>query len=294
MTRVIILFGILGLALFGVLLTAIAADRSPQDRRDTATKAMTAGNFKDAYDALSKLLDPADEAGKVSDDLTACITCLQRLGRSDEIDDLREKAIAAHAANWQLLWTAAKSYVSGENFGYIVAGKFYRGHRRGNDGKYAMSAERDRVRALQLMQSASEKLGAAGKAEAGEFYFSYASMLLDSRQGNGAWRLQYLTDTSKLPDYDEGYRRFGGGNDRGAPVNEDGSPVYHALPKSWNDAKTDGERWRWCLKQAADLSPELSARGLYLRRVPAWAVRRADDGILWRAVWPFGRRQHEG
>ena len=30
-------------------------------------------------------------------------------------------------------------------------------------------------------------------------------------------------------------------------MNEDGTPVYHKLPKSWKEAKTDGERWRWAM-----------------------------------------------
>src|ERR1019366_9575277 len=33
----------------------------------------------------------------------------------------------------------------------------------------------------------------------------------------------------------------------------DGNPILHQIPKSYADAKTDGERWRWMLTQAMEL-----------------------------------------
>src|SRR5690606_29920681 len=39
---------------------------------------------------------------------------------------------------------------------------------------------------------------------------------------------------------------------RGAPVDADGKPVFHAIPESWKAAVSDGERWRWMLLQAAE------------------------------------------
>ena len=46
--------------------------------------------------------------------------------------------------------------------------------------------------------------------------------------------------------------------------NEDGAPVYHILPKSWNDAKTDGQRWRWCLKEAGKTSDDASLHAQFI------------------------------
>ena len=53
-----------------------------------------------------------------------------------------------------------------------------------------------------------------------------------------------------LPDYDPdwGYYRQGSG----APVDEEGKPVYHHVPESFEKAATDGQRWRWCLEQAME------------------------------------------
>jgi len=241
-----------------------AAEPATQDVRLVAHHAMAAGNFKNAYDQLAALaIDAKDDPAEVSDDLTRCITCLERLGREDEVDDFREKTVAAHGDNWRLLWTAAKSYQDRTQYGFIVAGKFYRGGRRGNDGRMVYCMERDRIRALQLMQDAAAKqVGETNKNDVGEFYLSFADMLLEARAGwmGDAWRLQYLSDLTKLPDYDEGGRGYYGGESRGAPANEDGTPVYHYLPKSWQEAQTDGQRWRWCLQQASLQSEDMGRR----------------------------------
>ncbi len=246
---------------------AIAADRSPDQMRADANNAIKAGNFKDAYEnGFSKLaVDANDDPAKVSDDLTGGINCLRNLGRADEVDGFREAVISSHGGNWRLLQTAAQTYLSGENYGFIVAGKFYRGNHRGNDGKQVMTMERDRIRALQLMQQAMPLLAnKADKGATGQFYLNFSEFLLDNRFGNGAWRLQYLSDLSKLPDYEEGYRYYNGGNSRGAPVNPDGTPVFHHLPKTWKDAQTDGERWRWCLDQASQTGPETASHATYI------------------------------
>jgi uncharacterized protein YfaS (alpha-2-macroglobulin family) len=82
-----------------------------------------------------------------------------------------------------------------------------------------------------------------------------------------SWRLQYLTDLASLPDYEEGwggYYRYGyGGQRRGAPVDAEGNPIFYHIPKGFAAADSDGQRWRWCLSQAAELDP-----------------RRADDAQL--------------
>ena len=113
---------------------------------------------------------------------------------------------------------------------------------------------RDRVRALQLYRDAAAKLGGAGgegesAVEAGQFYFKYATVLLGYRGHAESWRLQTLTDLGELPDYGEPYY---GSRDVGTPVDADGNPVFYPICKSWDEAKNDGERWRWLLTQAAE------------------------------------------
>jgi uncharacterized protein YfaS (alpha-2-macroglobulin family) len=251
--------GVLGvtLSLFSAVVWLAAADRAaPQ--RDTLMRAYHAGNFKDAYEGLRKLaLDPKDDPAQVSQDLTTAITCLQRLGRSNEIDDFREAVIDAHKGNWRLLDTAAESYVSNqmEHYGFIVAGKFYRGGHRGG-GRYVGTVERDRTRALQLMQQAMPLTAKENdKPALARFHMHFAQILLNGAGWHDAWRLQYLTDLQQLPDYQEGYSWYNRGNTRGAPVDADGKPIYYRVPKSYETAQNDGERWRWMLAQAAEFDP---------------------------------------
>jgi len=134
----------------------LAADKpaNQSERRAALLKAEQNGNWKDAYDGLRKLaLDPADDPREVGNDLTHAVTCLQQLGRDDEMDDFREAVIDVHKGNWRLLDAAARNYQQGQHYGYIIAGKFSRGWRRGG-GRYVNAFQRDRARALQLMQQA--------------------------------------------------------------------------------------------------------------------------------------------
>ncbi|MFB3892685.1 MAG: alpha-2-macroglobulin [Phycisphaerae bacterium] len=252
---------VLVVALLVVKVTGQEPAASPTTKGDEKAlrargqKLMKDGNWKDAYGVLSALaLDPADAPKQVSDDLNDGLKCLRQLGRLDELDDFREGVIKAHADNWRLLQTAAWSYRNDEHSGHIVAGKFYRGYHRGA-AKYVNSFERDRIRSLQLMQQAMDSAAKDNaKAEVANFYIQFADMLLGGRSYYEAWRLQYLTDLTTLPDYEDGYY-YGSYGAKGAPVDEKGNPVYHYTPKSWKDAKTDGERWRWCLLQAMEASP---------------------------------------
>ncbi|MHB9132173.1 MAG: alpha-2-macroglobulin family protein [Armatimonadota bacterium] len=230
---------------------------APKTPRDRAQQMMNQGNWKDAYQAFAKLaLDPKDDPRMVGGDLANAIQCLSYLNREEEIDAFREKVIAANAGNWRLLDAAARSYLNNQHYGFLIAGKFSRGYHRGG-GRGVNAYERDRVRALQLeVQAMRLSHDRKDLAEVGNLYWNAASML--SRE---YWRLQYLTDLGKLPDYDEGY--YDGGSSVGTPVDEAGSPVYYALPTSWQAARNDGERWRWALRQTMVLNPSRRPEVLY-------------------------------
>jgi uncharacterized protein YfaS (alpha-2-macroglobulin family) len=232
----------------------LTAATPSQQQRQGFMQTFQAGNYKDAYEGLRKLaLDPKDDRLAVSEDLKTAIQCLQRLGRSDEIDDFREAVITVHKKNWRLLETAAQTYVETEHYGYVVAGKFYRGYRRGG-GRFVNTMPRDRVRALQLLQQAvQETKGEQDKSALAGLHLHFANVLLSGAGYHEPWRLQYLTDLAQLPDFEEGWYGYGGGH--GAPVDADDKPVYYSVPKSFETAKSDGERWRWMLAQAARLDP---------------------------------------
>jgi len=243
-----------------------AGDPAPRAReeadRKAAEKAYRDGNFAEAYDAFRALaLAPATDGKFAGSDLARAYDCLRRLGRVSEFDALFDGAVDAHRASWRFLRSAAETLISAESFGYIVAGEFERGYHRGG-GRYVNSQNRDRVRALRLLVDAMGKMDEdVDPEEAARFHLFLARVLLAPHGWTDAWRLQILTNLDELPDYDEGWRY--GGERRGAPVDEEGNPVFHRLPESFEAARTDGERWRWALERARTLSADLAGAALW-------------------------------
>ena len=250
--------------ILGSVWVAAAEKTASQSQRPEFEKAMKDGNFRDAYDGFRKLaLDPNNDSAQVSGDLRKGIEALRQLGRHSEIDEFLEGAVAAHRRNWRLLETAAQSYVSIEQFGFIVGGKFERGGHRGG-GQYVMTALRDRTRALQLMHAAEVLVREEQKANPADataqharFYMQFADLVISQSTGAQAWRLQALSDLTNLPDYDGG-RSFYSAVIQGAPVDAAGNPVFYQVPRDFESARSDGEKWRWMLVHAVDLDPGLA------------------------------------
>jgi alpha-2-macroglobulin len=247
--------GVLGglfAAVLGVWLHAANQPGRP-DRRTQLYKDHQDGNYNDAYEGLRQLaLDPKADRLKVGKDLETALYCLHRLGREDESDAFREAVIAVHRGNWRLLAAAAQSYFDNRHLGRIAAGKFLRGDLGEGGGRFVNAAARDRVRALQLMDQALPLAKAdPDRSAVAAFYLRFADHLLTRGEHYEPWRLQYLTDLGKLPDYED--QELDEAGVQGAPVDAKGEPVFHRLPKSYQAAKSDGERWRWLLAEAARL-----------------------------------------
>lgn len=243
------------------------------DLRKAAEKSQREGNWRDAWQAYSKLaLDAQNSGATLANDFNRAVECLTNLQRLHELDAFREQVITAHPQDWRLLNAAANSFIHGQHYGFIVAGEFRRGDQRGG-GEYAQSTERDRTRGLQLFQQALPLMSGDGvtAADRAGFYRDFAQGLMSDRGGSAAWQLQELTDLTTLPDYERGYSWGRGDDNQGAAVDADGQPVYHTIPASFEAATSDGQRWRWCLVQMAEQGAEL--------------VAEAD--------WTFGSFQHE-
>jgi hypothetical protein len=240
----------------GGVFVAGAFSQAPSEAelRASSRKLMNDGNFNDAYQGFRKLcLDPKSDKREVTQDLSHAVQCLYNLGRVKEFDELVESTIAVHKENWRVLWTAAQQYMQTQHQGFMIAGVYERGPHRGG-GEVKNSVERDRVRSLQLMQQAMPLANKDdNKNDVSTYFRNFGEMLLNNRGHYEAWRLQYLSDLTKLPDYDDGY--FAWREYNGAPVDAEGKPVYHTLPKSWETAETDGQRWRWVLFTAIENSP---------------------------------------
>ncbi|MFO0918524.1 MAG: MG2 domain-containing protein [Planctomycetaceae bacterium] len=234
--------------------------------RDVAQKLFQDGNFNDAYQIYRRLaIDPQTEAVAVGEDLTQAVNCLSNLGRINEADALLEASIAAQPKNWRLLRAAAKNYQQIEHFGFLIAGEFERGGRRGQ-GKYVSAFERDRVRSLQLFHEALDLAkDDPAKSDLAQLCLEFASALQQgSVWGGDSWKLQVLTNWTQLPDYEESARRgrwgFGGNQSPGAPVDADGNPVFYYVPKSFAESQNDGQRWRWMLQQAVEYQADLKGQ----------------------------------
>ncbi len=276
---------LLSLQSFSMTTAAEEKEGKPVTSREQVAKAMQAGNFLPALQFLkTQLADPATDASKVSNDLSQAVQCLQSLGLGEEIDALLEQTITVHGKNWRLLRTAAQTYSQLDPNGLIIAGKFVRNPGRGG-GRPANSAERDRVRAMQLFLQAMPLAQADNnKAEVSSFYQDFAQLLLSQRGGYEAWRLQALTNFEVLPDLEESY--FGYHSASSAPVDADGNPVFHHVPKSWETATSDGERWRWLLEQAIENN---AARRFDILMMQA-NFYRSQFGVetLQNGFFPFG------
>jgi len=251
-------------ALLVLTASARAADTTHEQVRRKAQDAYANGNWQDAFEGYRKLaLEIANDPKIVDQDFTQAWQCLSQLNRLNALDEFREAAVKRHADNWRLLLAAARSYSQNTHWGYMVAGEFQRGHHRGG-GKYVNAIARDRVRALQLMQQAMAPAEAdPAKPQVAQFYLEFARIIQQYRGTNQAWRLQYLTDLTRIPDYEPGWGYEYDPRNLGAPVDDRGQPVYHRLPESLETAASDGQRWRWFQDRAVALDPNLKNHVAY-------------------------------
>ncbi|MBT8045170.1 MAG: hypothetical protein KJO79_09490, partial [Verrucomicrobiae bacterium] len=184
------------LAIAALLSPLCQAQENANQQRSQAAKLTKQGNYKESLAIYKKLLNTVSDA-KTDRDLSNAYNNLQQLRRTAETDELIESAVTKHPDNTQLLTRAGTIYINIPHYGYIVAGEFKRGNHRGG-GQYAMTTQRDRVRALQLLTQALQN--DPDDEQKSQIYSLLASALKMNSSHTGAWRLQQLTDISKLPD----------------------------------------------------------------------------------------------
>ena len=262
MRRCVCTVGLLFLLCAGLLVRQIYsrdALQRPESTRQRARQLLNDGHFAEALPLLRSLAENPQTPGRAArEDLQQAVDCLQRLNRRNEVDELIEAVVQVHTDNWPVLHRAAQIYRSLPHFGHLIGGQFERGQHRGG-GVYASCEQRDRVRALQLLLQALQVMDrddAVTGDERAAVYSDLASAI--GPHGSGAaWRLQVLTDLTKLPDVQKQVRFRGwfGGGSGGAPVDEQGNPVFYSIPESWETAASDGERWRWALEQIVKHQP---------------------------------------
>ncbi len=269
------------------LCTVMSTAAQPDPRLEEAHKRREDGHHAEAVALYTKIaLNAETPAATRGVALSEAVNTLPRLNRVNEIDALLEAAIAVHDHDWHLLAAAAENYRDIEKQGYVIAGAFERGHHRGG-GRLVNTGQRDRARALQLYARARRLA-----LEAGETGTAVGALLLrfaDTLAETEPWRLQLLSplaDPTELPDYDDGWRH--GGDNRHAPTDPDGHPVFHKQPESFEAAISDGERWRALLAEAVRLHPPLEPEAL-LKRAD-FAYQQFGVHTLQEFNWFFHQR----
>ena len=227
----------------------------PVELRREAALMRKEGNWKDALGVYQRLLEEVDDAGS-AEDLERAVESLGRLNRVEEWDGLVEGAVEGHGENRGLLARAGVLYVGAQHWGYMLDGEYKRGHHRGG-GQWVNSTERDRVRAMQLLRKAlKQENGAVPGGELEGVMGRLAQAVTMGRMGrNQVWALGVLTPLDVLPDYGDGSELSSGS---GAPVDEEGNPLFMKVPESWETAANDGERWRWLLTERSRLNPKVA------------------------------------
>ncbi len=267
----------------------ITADRANVD------KLIKEGNWKDAYGLSVK------NYGSVSDenshkDMQKALQCMQRLNKYENFESLIKTTDKKHAANARVLLQTVHSLNSVPKHGVWLDNDFIRGAnawgRRGSKGEYANVQERDRVCALQYAEKAyTVALKTDDASLKADVLEAWSHLIMRNRTGGSSWRLQVLTNTEVVPEVERAY--YAQSSAKGAPVSEEGKPVFYEVPASYEVAKNDGERWRWLLveiiKHQSDRKVNVMSRlasylhnefGVGTLRSYSWYYRMAqeDDG----------------
>lgn len=238
-------------------LFSITAQADISEGRGSLEKLYKDGNWKEALAQAEINFSTASDA-KSDDDLSIAIQCMNKLGKYEDFEKFMGVAQKKHANNPKVLYQAAISLSSIPNYGVWLDNEYLRGvsaHRnKGTKGEYASSNERDRVRMLQLLEVAYGLTAASDKDRKVNILQQWAATIQRNKNHQHSWKLQLLTDTKSLPEIELGYYRQA--TTQGAPVSDEGAPVFYEVPASYVEAGNDGERWRWLLAEHVKISPE--------------------------------------
>ena len=220
--------------------------------------------------------------------------CLRRLGRDAESADFLEEVLAAHPlrpstgrdrhgdrceprtedrGTAPLRIAAADEMRRLPSRGSFVEDRFVRGRAAGYGELGASCAERDRVRALQVLDELLPRADSLAADDAAALWAALADALQRGREGRLSWRLLEKTDLAAAPEPELGW---GASHEEGpAPSGPDGAPVLHTVPSAWAAAANDGERWRWAVARLAATDDAAAAR-----RLLAFAARQFGPNTI--------------
>ena len=233
-------------------------------QRQSANKLEKQGNYKEALVIYKKLIsDDQSSITRSSEDLRRAVNCQNRLRLRENFDSLIEMYLDSRKDNWEAYAFAGHAYINlAYHNGRLVNGKFKRGYNSRYRGVYVYATEYDRSKAISLYEKALTLLPADNKTSA--IYSNFATAIFWNRSHSQAFKLQDKTDTETLPDLSlPQYHGYNRNSYSKAPVDEEGNPIFHKVPESYDKAESDAERWRWLLKKAADNGNIDGAKRIY-------------------------------
>lgn len=245
-------------------MAAAFQDQAPAALLKRADQFKQQGNTKDASELYVQVIEASEaSSSQVEAAVRGADACFRNLGDQVAIDSLLSAAVEKHGEKPGVLAVAAERLLAAPSAGMVADGKFRRGYGRGYSGRGGFAGtsvyvdELDRSQAIRWLVKAigllPEDQGDASASTA-ELHLKLADAILRSREGHSAWLLQQLTDLDKPLDYNSLVERTRPPG-RSPAVVEDGQPLLYAIPDSWAQAKSDGERLRWCI-QVASLEPK--------------------------------------
>ena len=210
-------------------------------------------NYREAFEKYKEFYSGKEINWQQNDhSLSELNKCLQNFNKQELLDPLldtilenypndpialKEVAYALHKANHQFIKIDNK----------IIRSQW----RWQRNVEQLNGSEHDRSRALALILQAID-INDDDKLHKDLLRTAIDIIMMNRHQGQ-SWRLQYLTDLNIPADYEPD--RYS--NDTsGAPVNDDGSPIFYESPSSLKQAKNDGERWRWLLTEYSKVSED--------------------------------------
>ena len=234
----------------GVAVTAALQETDPKKLFEKAKSEQSDGNYQDAAKIYRRLIDMVETPESiVADSLPRIQQCYRSLRTEAELDAALQSATTTHGKKPKVLVAAGSVIMSASHYGVVADNQFTRGYnpRRRVSGASLYCSEQDRLQAINWTLRAIKL--AKKKDRSPRWYLSLASHIAYSRGATMAWRLQSLTDLDELPNYTQLGQQQTYSNIR-APVNADGEPVLYSDIKRFENAKSDGQRYRWALERA--------------------------------------------
>ncbi len=227
------------------------------------------------YDEI--LLHPEHTGKELIQDLARTVDILSEDERADDVARLFDVVAAAHPKQWQVrmamvgnedYWPDEYDYYW-ESSGYKIGNQVRRGYDdQSDDPVYVSFDERDFVRRMQWLQEASllvmDDVAATPKQKA-DVFEALANCLVDE-YAYSTRSPDQLTDLSRLPEpiiEDDDWWLNADKQEAAVednPEDDRDLTAMFRLPNSWDDSKSDRERWHWALMRAAQIDPARRSR----------------------------------